>query len=197
MFAGRTVNAIRLVAGLAAVAVLQGCGCTTYSNRLCVGHRPPVIGQLSKNDLRDKINPPLCSIGRALGFFTTPFKRAGVFGWKDMHIDAVVIGRVEQVATSTDHFVTADLCVRELTANGAPVDVDDERYLRAEICARRLRLAKAALPCAGDTIRITGLILWDGDGFLEIHPQRAEDVQILERNGDCYSTRVIRTRSEP
>ncbi len=193
----RAVNAIRLAAALAAVAVLQGCGCTTYSNRLCIGHRPPHIAQLRKCDLRDTINPPLCPIGRALGFFTTPFKRAGVFGWKDMHIAAVVIGTVEQVATSTDHFVTADLRVGELTANGAPVDVDDKRYLRAEICARRLRLAKAALPCPGDTIRITGLILWDGDGFLEIHPQRAEDVEILERNGDCYSTGVMRTRSDP
>lgn len=172
---------------VAALAFLQGCGCTTHPNRLLIGHRPHVVPPLQETHLRPAINPRLSAVDRALGFFTTPFKRAGVFGWRDLHIDAVVIGVVKQVATSTDHFVTADLHVSELTADGTPVDLQSERYLRAEICARRLRIPLPGLPCTGDKVRIAGALIWDSDGkgFLEIHPQRATGVEILERPGAC------------
>lgn len=178
----------RVALAFLALVVLDRCGCTTYSNRLWIGHRPHLTTPLKKDDLRLEPNPKLSPSARVLGFFTTPFKRAGVFGWRDVHIDAVAVGVVEQVATSTDHFVTADIRLIELTANGASVDLDNPpRYLRAEICARRLQLVKGALPCKGDRVRIAGHLMWDADGkgFLEIHPQHASDVEILERAGGC------------
>jgi hypothetical protein len=177
----------RVALALLAVGVLARCGCTTYSNRLWIGHRPHLKPPLSANNLRQVPNPELHRVARALGFFTTPFKRLGVLGWRDVHIDAVAVGVVEQVATSTDHFVTADLHLIELTANGATVELTSPRYLRAEICARKLRLANAALPCKKDKVRIAGRVLWDSDGkgFLEIHPQHASDVEILEHAGAC------------
>jgi hypothetical protein len=181
----------RVVLAFIALAVLARCGCTTYSNRLWIGHRPDLIAPLKETDLRATPNGALSRRDRVLGFFTTPFKRAGVFGWRDMHIDAVAVGVVSQVATSTDHFVTADLNLTELTANGVPVALSrPPRYLRAEICARRLHLARPALPCEGDKVRIGGRIMWDSDGkgFLEIHPQHAADVEILERAGACGVT---------
>src|SRR5687768_17827865 len=100
-----------------------------------------------------------------------------------MGIDVVVTGLVRQITTSTDHFVTADLLVQQLTADGTSVPIQSERYLRAEICARRLGLPGTAMPCPSDRVRIAGRLVWDADGkgFLEVHPQRAEDVTILER----------------
>jgi hypothetical protein len=167
--------------------MLQGCGCTTGSNRLIVGYRPQVRTSLKASDLRYKINPSPSCFARAAGFVTTPFKRAGIFGWRDLHINVMVIGVVQQVATSTDHFVTADLLVSELTANGRPVVIRDDRYMRVEICARRLRLATASRPCPADKVRVSGRLLWDSDGkgFLEVHPQRASDVEILDRVTSC------------
>lgn len=100
-----------------------------------------------------------------------------------MRIDVVVIGVVEQIATSTDHFVTADLRVEELTANGTQVPIETRRYLRTEICPCKLGLPDASLPCPSDKVRIAGRLKWDADGkgFLEVHPLRAADVEILER----------------
>jgi hypothetical protein len=177
----------RLALAVLVVCVLARCSCTTYSNRLWIGHRPHLKPPFSESDLRPVPNPALRRVARALGFFTTPFKRLGVLGWRDVHIDAVAVGVVEQVATSTDHFVTTDLRLIELTANGATVELTSPRYLRAEICARKLRLAKAALPCEKDKVRIAGQVMWDsdGNGFLELHPQQASDVEILERAGAC------------
>jgi hypothetical protein len=158
-----------------------------HSNRLIVGHRPPVIVRLKANDLQLVVNRSLSRVTRALGFFTTPFKRAGVFGWRDMHIDVVVVGSVQQIATSTDHFVTVDLRVQELTANGTPVTIDRDRYLRAEICARRLQPPIVSMPCAHAKVRIAGRLVWDSDGkgFLELHPQLGTDVEVLETAGPC------------
>jgi hypothetical protein len=184
----------RVLIGFLVLGALERCGCTTYSNRLWIGHRPTVSAPLKEGDLRPVINPALSRPARLLGFFTTPFKRFGVFGWRDMHMDAAAIGVVKQVATSTDHFVTVDLLLTSLTANGAPVTMSgSSRYLRAEICARKLRLLRSALPCKEDKVRITGRVMWDSDGkgFLEIHPQQASDVEVLDRGGACGINRRV------
>ena len=180
-------NLGRAMALMIAVPVLQGCSCVSHSDRLVVGFRPPSITRLTECDLRDRPNPELTSCARRLGFFTTPFKRLGILGWRDLGMDVVAVGRVEQVATSTDRFLTADLRLAELSAGWGQVELRDKRFLRAEVCLRQLRLPDAQRPCRGDLVRIAGRLMWDADGrgFLEVHPQSVEDVEILEPGGQC------------
>jgi hypothetical protein len=109
----------------------------------------------------------------------------GIFGWRDLRTDVVVDGEVVDSAYSTDHFVTVDIRITKLLADGQPVSLHSERYLRAEVCERRLALPKERWPCPGDHIRIAGKLMWDGDGFLEVHPQQAEQIEIFYRSATC------------
>jgi len=157
--------------------VLEACGCVTHSDRLWLGHRPGDITDLNaalSPTANDKPGP----LAREFGIVTTVGKRIGILGWRDMKTSVTVAGRVEQAAYSTDHFLTLDVRLREMTANGQPVALTPPRYLRAEVCVTRLGLPQAKWPKTGDSVRITGLLMWDGDGFLEVHPQRAEDVTV-------------------
>ena len=171
--------AARVGAALFLALGLQACGCTTYSNRLFVGHCPPKIAPLDEHQLLAKPNKEVSCFARALGIVTTPFKRLGIFGWRDMRVDVVVVGDVKQAVVSTDHFVTVDLRLLSVIADGQPVALSSERYLRAEVCERQLALPPSRWPRPGDRVRISGLLMWDGDGFLEVHPQRVSDVEIL------------------
>lgn len=180
-------NGARVTALLFLVVELQACGCVSYSNRLCIGHRPEKNLTLEEQ-LLTTLNKPVTPIGRKLGWLTTPFKRLGIFGWRDMGIDVRATGDVREAVFSTDHFLTVDLQLNELIADGHPVTLEPARYLRAEICERELALPHLLWPCPGDTVRISGRLMWDGDGFLEVHPLKAGDVEILQKaNGNGKS----------
>lgn len=181
-------KAVRLALALLVVLGLQACGCATYSNRLWFKKPRPDLLPLDQGDFEKTVNKKLPRYARVLGLVSTPFKRAGIFGWRDMGMDIVAVGTVQQSAWSTDYFVTVDLELQEVVANGQPVDFppNEPRFLRAEICERQLGLPGSEWPCEGDKVRITGRLLWDGDGFLEVHPQTAAGVEILER-ASCYT----------
>lgn len=177
-----------LLCGLAAVACLVGgCGCTLYSNRLLVGRRPPPVdGAKLGARLRSQVNRPLSRFARRAGVLSTPFKRLGIFGWRDSGLWVVAAGEVVQAAWSTDGFVTADLRLESLTVAGEAVALPGTRYLRAEICEHAIGLAKADRPCAGDRVRLAGRLMWDGDGWFEVHPQTRDAVAILSSTtADC------------
>jgi|SRR6185369_2184610 len=176
----------KLTVSLCLVVLWEGCCCTSYSNRLWLGHKPPRNRPLREENLRPSVNKQLTGFARAAGFLSTPWKRAGVLGWRDMETDAVALGEVVQAAASTDGFVTVDFRLEELRLGDEPMPLKTPRFLRAEICARVVGLSRSERPCAGDRIRLAGRLLWDGDGFLEIHPQKKEDIEILlEATGPC------------
>ena len=174
---GRYAEARVAVVLLFALA-LQACGCVAYSNRLLVGHCPPPALQLAR-DLEPKPYGKVSCLARLVGFATTPLKRLGILGWRDMGMDVIAVGDVQQAVFSTDHFLTVDLRLLDLIAGGQVIDLSPARYLRAEICVRQLELPQARWPSEGGKARISGRLMWDGDGFLEVHPLRASDVEIL------------------
>ena len=170
---------------LAVAAVLMaGCVCTAVSDRECVGHPPPPIS--SPEDiaawLKSAPEPPLGCIDRATGLITTPFKRLGVLGWRDLGYDGEAAGVVVRAAKSTDQFYTVDMKLESLRIGGNQIALQGERYLRAEICLCEVDLPKAKRPVAGSRVRIGGRMMWDPDrhGFAEIHPRSAVEVSTIE-----------------
>jgi len=127
--------------------------------------------------LRRKVNDPVRPSGQKAGFFTTPFKRIGIFGWSDLGHDGAVVGLVKQTALSTDKFYTVDLQVKQLQVDGKEMSLDGDRYLRAEICTCQVSLTGTNRPEIGDTVWVHGRMVWDGDGFIEIHPRETDDVK--------------------
>jgi hypothetical protein len=139
--------------------------------------------------LRSEVNRPLSRFARRAGLLSTPFKRMGIFGWRDSGLWVVAVGEVVQVAWSTDGFVTADLRLEGLTVAGEKVALPGTRYLRAEICERAIGLAKTDRPRAGGRVRLAGRLMWDGDGWFEVHPQTRDGVAVLSSTtADCDTT---------
>lgn len=158
--------------------------------------------------LRKKPNDSLPWLARVTGFFTTPlFKKKGISGWikcpeqkekdsvdKDCsRVPALVCatGKVFQSpARSNDGLATIDLaldslefcsdthdCYKRGDLDQAEVAVRP-RYLRIEYRHRRNRI-----PYKNERVRMCGQLLWDTDreGWWEIHPRGASDVEFLPR----------------
>jgi len=112
-----------------------------------------------------------------------------ICGWTDYHMVACASGRVQQAALSADGIYTVDI---EMDAEGGSFTVengagqfedgiDKPNYMRAEIFANVVA-ATHDLPRTNERVTICGALFWDGDGFLEIHPRRAEDITILQHD---------------
>jgi hypothetical protein len=147
------------------------CGCHNPSE---IKTREDLLGTL-----RPVINRPLRTLDRWSGFVTTPiFKMNGVQGWLNYGINLDVNGKVMQLAHSLDGMTTVDLELRRIQIGEAvPLDVHD-RFLRIEIfgyVGRHLQIADLK----DRIVEVRGTLMWDGDGFLEIHPETAADVQIV------------------
>jgi hypothetical protein len=77
-----------------------------------------------------------------------------------------------------DGYYTVDLALTEFQVNGEPTRLEGPRFVRIEMYGKAKKQAHP-LPRKGDSVRICGKLMWDGDGFLEIHPRSPASVQIL------------------
>lgn len=119
-------------------------------------------------------------IARTLGFLTTPFKNLGIFGWADIYPRAEIIGCVVQQALSTDRLQTLDIRVRSFAVAGEEVRPTQPRFIRAEMC-RVTHQERTPAPMSTDRqVKIAGKLVWDGDGFFEIHPGLCGSVEVLD-----------------
>jgi hypothetical protein len=164
---------------LATVAALvTGCTCTAISNHQWAGPKAPKISRpadIAKH-LRQSVNGEVGGFSRAAGFFFTPFKRLGIMGWSDLGYDGEITGLVKQTAKSTDQFYTVDMKLETLQIDGRNIPLADDRYLRAEICLCEVKLSEEDGPKVGEKVWMRGRMVWDGDGFVEIHPRSAAEV---------------------
>ena len=85
-----------------------------------------------------------------------------------------VVGALRKVAFSTDGFTTMDIQLDTFYVDGEPAALSGERYIRVEVFPWA-GYAPASIP-EGSTVQITGRLMWDGDGWLEIHPESASDI---------------------
>ncbi len=119
---------------------------------------------------------------RSSGFITTPLgKRLGIRGWRDYCQRVWVRGVVLQSAKSYDRLQTVDLRIEEFGPEGqSPLALKCQRYIRVEIFPGVVNV-NSAVRRAGckqqERYEIHGRLQWDADGFLEIHPERDEDVK--------------------
>jgi len=161
-----------------AVALTTGCKCTAVSNHAWVGFRPPKIDcpeEISQH-LRQTVNGEGGKCSHVAGMFTTPFKRLGIVGWTDLGYDGEIIASVRQAAKSSDKFYTVDMKLESLHIDGRKMPLVGDRYLRAEICLCDVDLNEREMPRVGDRVWMRGRMVWDGDGFVEIHPRSAAEV---------------------
>jgi len=106
-------------------------------------------------------------------------------------------GEVIHVAHSSDGLETIDVKLltlvvfdsrRGITTAGAILggskcrwafDTQNPKFIRAEVFPQVLLAYKGPQPQAADKIIIKGRLMWDRDGFLEIHPEFGGDLQIV------------------
>lgn len=129
--------------------------------------------------MRSEVNPPLSWYAGLFGALTTPFKRLGVYGWSDTNFVAVATGEVEHASESTDRFLTVDMQLHSLIVNSTLLPLRKPKFIRAEICLADVKLDEDRKPKPKQEVKIAGRLMWDGDGFLEVHPRDAEDIVIV------------------
>lgn len=137
-------------------------------------HHPPEIRSAQQVPcvLRSSPNPPLKLLPRSTGLLTTyGGKLLGVQGWKDYHLLAQVSGTVVQATGSDDGLYTIDLQIRQLTVGGQLVELSHGSFIRVEVFPF-VRIGAWVPVFERDDLCIAGALMWDADGFLEIHPKK-------------------------
>jgi hypothetical protein len=125
--------------------------------------------------LRKSSNPKLNFLARSTGILTTYLgKMLGIQGWRDYHLDGTVDGEVTHAAGSSDFLYTIDLQIKQMSVQGRTIDLGESaKFLRVEVLPF-VRVG-APLPVQDkEEICVSGKVVWDGDGFLEIHPRHAK-----------------------
>jgi len=135
--------------------------------------------QAAADHLRRKVNFRIPWIHRYVGsLFTTPFKSMRIFGWTDYCVAACGAGSVVHADPSADGFYTVDLALDSFAVDGQDTELAKPRFLRAETRGAAKKQAARVLR-RGGSARLCGELKWDHDGFLEIHPRRAGQVEAL------------------
>lgn len=135
---------------------------------------------LSANEVADALRPssnrPLNCLARSTGILTTYLgKMLGIQGWRNYRLPARVSGKVVQAAGSSDGLYTIDLAIENLSVDGKPVRLSRPSFIRVEVFP--LVRHGAPLPvCKDELVCISGKLMWDGDGFLEIHPKHPNEI---------------------
>lgn len=120
--------------------------------------------------------PKVSTVTMLTDFSTIPLKCLGVQGWKDFHLDARARGTVVQHQLSSDRILTVDLKLNLLEVNGTPIPLPGDRFIRAEIYRGRARVDKLKIAQKDAVMIVKGKLVWDTDGWFEIHPQKSGDV---------------------
>jgi hypothetical protein len=146
-----------------------------------VGAQPPDLktSQDAANALRKKVNfTPWWIYRNTLAGIFTPLKHAGFRGWTDYCAEACAVGKVLSGVGGVDAMYTVDMALESFSVNGVETHLDGPRFVRVEFFSETKKSVDR-LPRKGDSARICGKLMWDGDGFLEIHPRESGGVEIL------------------
>jgi len=177
---------VKLVSRLCAGGVLIGAGCVGphYSEHQIIvngkdaplirsPHDPAIAGHLTTN-LWARSNFP----DRAAEVGVTPFKAMGVQGWKDFNMHAKARGHVMQHEVSSNGFRSVDLRLKSLTVDNVRVHWKGTRYMRVEIYLGKVTVDPTILDDTNALLRVDGKLVWDEDGWFEIHPESTGDVRL-------------------
>ena len=177
-----TVRVLTVVT-VAVSLLCAGCIGPHYTNKelLVSGRQPPqirgphdpaIVANLSTNCWKKSPLPD-----RAAEVVVTVAKSAGIQGWKDYHMHAKATGVVIQHELSSNGFMTTDIRLQTLTLNRVPIHWHGTRYMRFEIFLGKVSVDKTIHDETNELIVGQGKLVWDSDGWFEIHPQKTGDVQ--------------------
>ena len=160
-----------------------GCVAPHYTKHqlLISGKAAPNITGLDvpaiQTNLSVAVVPKVSRITEFTDFSTIPLKCMGIQGWKDFHLNAEAHGTVVQNQLSSDRILTVDLRLISLAVNGTPIPLPGSRFIRCEIYRGKARVDKAMLAQKDAVMVVKGKLVWDADGWFEIHPQGQSDVR--------------------
>jgi hypothetical protein len=141
---------------------------------------PPLAGPNASailTRLRRKPCPKISFLSSVTAVGTTPFKCLGIQGWKDYGLNAAARGVVVQHRISSDGLMTVDLRLLSLAVDQVAIPILGPRYIRLEIYLGKVSVNRSLLRQPGTIIRADGKLVWDTDGWFEIHPQKSGDVR--------------------
>jgi hypothetical protein len=134
------------------------------------------------------------------GFFTTPFKNVGIFGWTDYGFKAEAIGNVVQSRLSSDRFFTVDVALKRLRIDHTPIPQVYGRFMRAEVYQGNTPVPANIRTLRSPLVSIRGKLVWDGDGHLEIHPEHDDDYRVISARanldpvrGDLHFEKIVKS----
>jgi len=164
---------------------LLGGGCVgphyTKHQFIISGKAAPTITGLDvpaiQTNLSVTVVPKVSRITMLTDFSTIPLKCMGIQGWKDFHLNAEARGTVAQHQLSSDRILTVDLRLISLEVNGTPIPMSNGRFIRCEIYRGKARVDKTMLARTNAVMVVKGKLVWDTDGWFEIHPQGRSDVK--------------------
>jgi hypothetical protein len=174
------------LAGLAVLLLCSGCIGPHYSEHeivLC-GKAAPRIGGPCDPALQANLSthpwPRQPFLGRAAEVGTTLFKDARIQGWEDYRMSARATGTALLHQLSSGPYLTVDLRLQSLTVQGVPVPLPGPRYMRVVVFLAKASVAADVLKRPNSVVRAQGKLVWNFDGWFEIHPQKTGDVVLAE-----------------
>jgi hypothetical protein len=173
------------VAGLTVLLLCSGCIGPHYTEHdIVVSGKPPAEFHGPRDpalqaSLSTNLWPRQPFPGRAAEVGTTLFKSAGIQGWKDYHMNACAIGVALQHEFSSGPYLTIDLRLDSLTVKGVQVPLHGPRYMRVVIFLPKASVAPAVHKQTNPMVIVQGKLVWNFDGWFEIHPQKTGDVVLI------------------
>lgn len=119
---------------------------------------------------------PRSVVGPEAGVGVTLFKAMGIQGWKDFHLHAQARGVEVQHEIASNGFLTLDMELKALTVQGVHVPIIPPKYMRVEIFLGKVTVDNSIRHETNEPVYAEGKLVWDEDGWFEIHPQRTGDV---------------------
>jgi hypothetical protein len=135
---------------------------------------PPSIAALQDAVmfLKDQPNHTVSRFDEVAGFVSTPLgKNLGIRGWRDYCFEVMVSGTVLHSAHSWDGYQTVDISLDSFAPPGATTNyvTGMTKFVRLELKSSVHR-KMSRIPLSKDRLEALGHLVWDGDGFLEVHP---------------------------
>jgi hypothetical protein len=152
--------------------------------RIHGAHDPIIQAELTTN-----LWAPQPFAGSAAEVGTTLFKSAGIQGWKDYHMNAQATGIVLQHKYTSGPYVNMDMRLQSLMVNGVPIPVQGPKYMRVVIFLGDVSVGSRVIEETNHTVGAYGKLVWNCDGWFEIHPQKAGDVGLVYPRAKSLSYR--------
>jgi hypothetical protein len=142
---------------------------------------PPVLTSAYDPTIEQNLstNPwPKSGVGPFVGIGDVWFKSIGIAGWKDFHMWAKARGVEVQHQVSSSGFCTVDMRLYSLKVDDVSIPIaGTNKYMRLEIFLGRVAVDKSIRHQTNQVITAEGKLVWDSDGWFEIHPQKTGDVR--------------------